>query len=401
MRKICYTFFFIPLIVLIISIGLVVFNSQNPTFHEKNLDSKNFEIVLTNQTNILNDDGSLNLIGWGRSPVNYVFDPKKIKPSTTLNPYLNFLRYKKWEFYMITHPDFALGLAVFDVSYIGGNFIHFNDLTKPSKEIYTEETLIHYNKPKIYENCWSDCESASYSSGSKIKFSSSKEKNKNSQVIEFSYDIPDLKIEFKSRVSCPECDSIVTTTPINEDTTLFYHNVKSYGMSQTGKIKINDKSYNLKDCTIAYDSGRGAWPVASGWLWMTSSGKTKDGKNISINIGHGFSHPKSSKHTEDSFFIDGKIFKLPAVITKEVKHEYPQTTTYWSFESVEHPVLKNRCDFRLDINKSANLDQDFKLFKVDFKINYGNISGKCKDEEGKVYEFENILGFLEIKRSVW
>merc|ERR1711957_1009907 len=191
-----------------------------------------------------------------------------------------------------------------------------------------------------------------------------------------------------ARVSCPECDSIVTTTPINEDATLFHHSVKSYGMSQSGKIKINEKSYNLKDCTISYDSGRGAWPVASGWLWFTSSGKTKDGKNISFNIGHGFNHPKKSQHTEDSFFIDGKVFK----------HEYPKTSTYWSFESVEHPVMKNRCDFNMEMTKSANLDEDFKLFKVNFNINYGNFSGKCTDASGNVYEFENVLGFLESKR---
>lgn len=401
MGKICIFFFVIPLFVLLTSIGLVVFNTQKPTFYEKNLDSRDIEIVLTEKTHVLKDNGSLNLIGWGRSPVNYVFNKEKIKPSTTLFPFLNSLRYKKWEFYMITHKDFALGMAVFDLSYLGGNIVHFNDLTKPNEPIYVDEHLNPFIKPKIFENCWTDCESASYDVDQKFKFSSKKELNKNSHVLKVSYKSEKLNVDLLSRVSCPECDSIVTTTPINEDATLFYHNVKSYGMSQTGKITINNKNYNLKDCTITYDSGRGAWPISSGWLWMAANGKTKKGNNISFNIGHGFSHPKTSQHTEDSFFIDGKIFKLPAVITKEVKNEYPSSSTYWSFESIEHPIVKNRCNFRMDVNKKANLDQDFKLFKVDFKINWGIISGKCTDSDGNAHEFDNVLAFLENKRSVW
>ena len=75
-----FTFFFItPLIVLLISIVLVMLNTKAPLFHEKNLNARNIEIVLTEKTNILKDDGSLNLIGWGRNPNNYSFDPNKIK----------------------------------------------------------------------------------------------------------------------------------------------------------------------------------------------------------------------------------------------------------------------------------------------------------------------------------
>lgn len=401
MGKFFYLFIAFPAIVLLIAVGLTLFNVQKPVFHEKNLDAKNYEIILTEKTPVLTKNGTLNVVGWSRSPSFYDFNNNYINPSTTLFPFLNRFRYKKWEFFLLTHKDFYMGVGVFNLGYVGGHIFHFNDLTKPNLEVFTEEQLNVFNKPYIADSCQNDCTASKYEEKNRCKFESEKQFIKNSQKINFKFQDKSLNITLESKISCPECDSMVTSTPINEDKSLFYYNIKSYGMLQSGKLVINGKKYDLSEVTIAYDSGRGAWPLFSGWLWFSSSGKTKDGKRFALNIGHGFYHPQASHHTEDSFFVDGKIYKLPTIVTKELQHEYPSTSKYWSFETVEHPVIKNRCEFKMEINKSSNLDQDFKVVKSSFEIVYGKVSGSCKDENGNKYVFNEILGFLENKRSVW
>ncbi len=401
MGRYFYLFILFPALVLLAAIGLTLFNVQKPVFHEKSLDARNYEVILTEKTKVLTKNGSLNVVGWSRSPYFYDFNSEFIKPSTTIFPFLNRFRYKKWEFFLLTHKDFYLGVGLFNLGYVGGHILHYNDLTKTNFEVFTEEQLNIFNKPHITDSCITNCPSSKYVEKNRFKFESEKEYIKNSQKVNFNFQDKSLNITLDSKISCPECDSIVTSTPICEDKTLFYFNVKSYGLQQSGKLVINGKKYDLSEVTVSYDSGRGAWPLFSGWLWFTSSGKTKDGIRFALNVGHGFSHPQASHHTEDSFFVDGKIFKLPTVVSKELQNEYPSTTKYWSFETVEHPVIKNRCNFKMEINKTSNLDQDFKIVKSSFEIVYGRVSGTCKDEKGNKYVFEEILGFLENKRSVW
>ncbi len=401
MGKFFYLLVVFPIIVLLVAIGLTLFNIQKPVFHKKKLDAKNYEIVLTEKTQVLTTDGTLNVVGWSRSPSFYEFNPKNIKASTSLSPLLDRLRYKKWEFFLLSHKDFYIGVGLFDLSYLGGNIFHFNDLTNLNSKVITDKNLNLINKPFIADSCLENCPASKFEIKGRFNFKSEKGFIKNSQKINFDFKDKDLNITLDSTVSCPECDSIVTSTPISQDKSLFYYNVKSYGMSQSGKLVINGKKYNLSEVSISYDSGRGVWPLSSGWLWFCSNGKTKNGESIALNIGHGFSHPESSHHTEDAFFINGKLFKLPTVVTKEVKKDYPLTDTYWSFESIEHPLIKNRCSFKMEIEKKSNLDQDFKLFKSSFEITYGRINGICKDENDKAYVFEDILAFLEDKRSVW
>lgn len=401
MGKYFYLFIVFPALVLLAAIGLTLFNIQKPVFHEKKLDSKNYEIVLTEKTPVLTKNGTLNVVGWSRSPSFYNFNSEFIKPSTTILPLLNPFRYKKWEFFLLSNKDFYMGVGVFNLGYVGGHIFHFNDLTKPNSEVFTEEQLNVFNKPFIADSCLTDCPASKYEEKHRCKFDSEKLLIKNSQKINFNFQDKALNVTLESKISCPECDSMVTSTPITEDKSLFYFNIKTYGLQQSGRLVINGKKYDLSEVTVVYDSGRGAWPLFSGWFWFSSTGKTKDGKRFALNIGHGFSDPNASHHTEDSFFVDGKIFKLPAVESKELQHEYPSTSKFWSFETVEHPVIKNSCSFKMEISKNANLDQDLKIVKSSFEIVYGKVSGSCKDEKGNKYVFDDILGFLENKRSVW
>jgi len=62
-------------------------------------------------------------------------------------------------------------------------------------------------------------------------------------------------------------DSLVTFTPISKDGNLFYYNIKQNLIILNGELTFNGKEYNLNEFTVSSDSGRGVWPLKSGWVW--------------------------------------------------------------------------------------------------------------------------------------
>ena len=152
---------------------------------------------------------------------------------------------------------------------------------------------------------------------------------------------------------------------------------------------------------IATDSGRGVWPIRAGWIWLSATGKTKKGKNIALNLGHGFNNPDSSRHTEDCFFVDGKLFKLEAATTKKRIKE--DNTEEWEFNSNVSNKIKNKCNIKFTTLKKKNDFMDNVIIKkfVKFDLRYGVYYGTCTDENGEVHEFDKVYGILEDKLSLW
>jgi len=64
---------------------------------------------------------------------------------------------------------------------------------------------------------------------------------------------------------------------------------------------------------MTHDSGRGVWPLKSGWLWVTANGYTSNKDAIGLNFGDLRSEYQNTHFTEDAFFVNGKMFKLNSV----------------------------------------------------------------------------------------
>src|SRR5690606_20135175 len=107
--------FFLSLIVLVISVIVIFLIKPSLVFYEKDLKSKQVELRPVNKTSVLHVDGKLYASGWARNNEHFHFNPNRINPSTSIHPFLNSLRYKKWEAFVFIHKDFVFSSAIFDL----------------------------------------------------------------------------------------------------------------------------------------------------------------------------------------------------------------------------------------------------------------------------------------------
>jgi hypothetical protein len=239
---------------------------------------------------------------------------------------------------------------------------------------------------------------------SNIKSAKLFKKGLNSIYMKVDYD--DLiKTKFNIDISISRddsADSMVTMTPINENGSLFYYNLKQNIFVPTGSFSLNGKTIDLNGAFVTYDSGRGAWPIKSGWIWANGNGFTSNNQPIGINIGHGFSNPDSSRATEDCFTVNGKVFKLPAMKTEQPSDPLkPWKFTVSNEFTQKENKTGNTCHIEFKLIKRKFMGSNMIIGKMSFGINYGQFVGVCKDSEGKEYLFEKVYGIIEEKRSVW
>jgi hypothetical protein len=387
----------LSLSLLIIAVIIGYLNLNKITFHEKVLESQQHELHLNSTTHVLTKDGRLTDIGWSRSREHFLFTPNRINPSTSVFRLFNKLRYKKWEAFVFIHPDFIIGTAIFDLSYFGGYLVHYSTLEK-GKPIHFHQYLNPFNKPNIEDDCTKHCLAGNYSTTG-MNYNQMKPSDTGVQFLLINYTHGNNDIYIDVKINGKGFDNFVSLNPISDDSTLFYYNTKINTLTAKGTIKVNGKDYNASDLLITHDSGRGVWPMRSGWLWITANGLTKDNRNFGINIGHGFNHPNASTFTEDCFFVNGKIFKLNAA--KTVQTEIEDGFSSYNIKSEFSEDNRNACTIDFKPIKKHEEVLNLIVLKDSFLIQYGTFSGSCVDDKGVLYHFEDINGIVEKKLSFW
>jgi len=401
--------FLIPIVVVAVAVFFGYNNLKDLTFYEKNLQSEQNEIIVKENNNpVLSPTGKLNYIGWSRNPSPFYMNPESIRASSSITKYVDQLRYKKWEFYLFTSKDFMFGFAVFDMSVVKGHFIHYADLQDKESKLKKIEHISPFGNAVIPDNCKKNCKSANYTTevdGIKLAEISKTSPNSHKMKLKASNADFNLDIDVTLDTPTPDSDSYVGFVPINEDSSLFFHTTKTNLLLPKGKIQINNKEYNTADFMACYDSGRGVWPIRSGWVWASGNGKAKDGSLLGLNFGHGFSHPKSTRSTEDIFYINGKGFKLGSSKTEigpKLFEEFSDNEEINVRFDNEVKPNENHCQVNFKISKRLFYEgKILYLFQMKFIISYGVFSGRCTTADGTVYNFDDVYGILEYQNAIW
>jgi hypothetical protein len=380
-------------------ISILFYHYVNPTFYNKNLDSPELELKPQNKIDVLDSAGRLSQLGWSRNYENFSFNPDRINPSTSIFKFLNKYRYKKWEAFVFIHKDFILETAVFDLSLVGGFMYNWSKISKSNgnindRQIFSDQQLYIFDKPFVNNSCYRNCLAASYKNSNYSHLQIKDDKGNQKLNIEIYSGESSIKLDLNLLQS--NYESMVTLTPISKDASLFYFNIKTYTIRATGKISINNQTYSSSDLFITNDSGRGVWPISSGWVWISANGWSENNKAIGLNIGHGFNHPVS-QHTEDAFFVDNVVYKLSGVKTEKLNKN--DEWSDWTFNNLDHNEKGNRCVIRFTPLKGEfNVNKSFAPSV--FNVKYGKYVGMCSDEKGNSHTFD-ILGILENKNSLW
>ena len=371
------------------------------TFHAKQKisreESENHKINNSNEFELLTKEGKLTKEGWSNKSHKIRQNYENLNPSSSYLSILNKLRFKKWNAIIFKSRDYIGLVAGFDLGYLSGILFHIADLKSSSKPFSIQEiSLKPFSLVEINDQCKDNCSIIDYvkkSDSSPVEKISLRVSNNNLNF-QFAFKNEKIKAEFDLNLT-NSLDSIVTLNPISEDSTSFYFNEKTYSLKADNKsfISINDKNYPANEFYFGHDAGRGVWPIKSGWVWISASGTTTKGEDFGFNAGHGFING-SRKFTEDSFFINGKLFKIPYQMYKEDnKGDY-------IFEIAEN---QSSCSLQFKkIKENLNIvELELPFTDYLFKVLYGEFSGYCIDDKGMKYEIKEAFGLVETKNSIW
>ena len=422
--------YLITLLVLFLAIVFGLVQRTEPTFYNKpTLLQSNKESELNRKIdntdskktlNILNKDGTLATIGWTNNDENLLFDSTLINPSSTiLNNYigkqLNKYRFKKWDAFAFSTKNWVGTFALIDLSYIGGMLFHVSRINRDPNEkfkAFSIQVLDPLFRPIIANQCngkescnngITDKDIESYFSKTGVKSFKSNVTPYNNIFLNFKYENDEMSFNIDGKLNAKDKDSITMSIPISEDTTLFYYNVKKYCLNFLGNLTINGEVIPNEEIIFGFDAGRGAWPIKSGWVWVTGSGRTTEGKIFSLNTGNGFTH-SSAGFGEDAFFIDGKLIKLYNLHYKIHNDDNLYGHKNWIFYNGGNVNKEKRvsdCELTFYVTNVKLNTIDVVIGKLQFDISYGFYTGICWDEEGKEHILDYATGQIENKMSLW
>ena len=345
------------------------------------------EKIITEKTKLLKEDGTLNVVGYSKTPL-VEYNSEFIKKRS---------RMKEWDYYYIADSRFGLCLTISNLSYataISASVIEFNVRKQVNK---TSVAMFPKNKPVLAESS-SVGVSMARTKDADFKFETRDGKRHLVGIYKNYYpeNGSNRDLEFDIELYNEPEESMVKVTPFNKKHQ-FYYNQKINGMTASGRFTYKGRNYvfDARDTLATLDWGRGVLPYSSLWYWASMQAKTRDGNIIGFNLGRAFGD--NSDATENMIFVNGKAHKVGDIrinIRRDNrKHDYMGTWTFYSddgrIELMFEPILDRYAPFNA-------LVIAFLPHQV-----FGKYSGKLILDDGNVIEIDNVPGFAERVVNRW
>ena len=164
-----------------------------------------------------------------------------------------------------------------------------------------------------------------------------------------------------------------------------------------GSLTINGKTYTSDDFTTGIiDDHRGYYPRKAHYDWVTTMGNYEvDGKKqyIAFNLTRNQSIDQD-KYNENLLWQVGKTSMLTPVT-------FERSVSSWDFKDFSEWTIKDEHDmvnikFKVfGINPMiVHVDH---IVRIDYYITFGELEGYVRDEDGKKYILDGMLGMGEDK----
>jgi len=136
-----------------------------------------------------------------------------------------------------------------------------------------------------------------------------------------------------------------------------------------------------------FEWNRGVRPKSDLRVWASGIGQV-DGRQAGFNVG--YNTADSTQGTENAFFLDGRLHKLDQVTF----HIPLGRRASWRFTSND-----NRLE--MTFSPSQERDENHQMFFYSLKRRqfFGSFSGKVVLDDDSVFEFQDITGFAERRKS--
>lgn len=292
-----------------------------------------------------------------------------------------WLHHKRWLYASITHPDYALAMAVVDTGYTGKGFVYLADRAK-GNFILNISLLI----PKglgfgvVQQNQGSILAHAH--SGQKLHLLLQRQPDGHTSLQAWG---PDWQIDAQLQVTSIQQPLVAATHLAGGGTNLTQ---KSVGQPARARIVTPHKTLELDANTWGgIDFTDGLMPRHTRWYWAYATGQSATGELISFNIVEGFNGP-----CECSVWVNEQAIPLGEgrfqVTPNHPEQEWHIETTCGTVKLWFAPWVVER-------------DQGDKgLVRYYFVQAFGHFKGEIKQADGTVVQFSGLTGFTE-DQDVW
>lgn len=293
-------------------------------------------------------------------------------------------RYKEWDFYQISNPNWTLQLTFGHISYAGAlNAVLFN--YKGERYEATLPLVLPMEGLRLPKSADAACTLSKSTSN----FRMTVEVAKVSRRITVQAKTKSGQCDIDITLTYPDAaEGILVVTPFSKPYE-YYHNYKQCCMAADGYAAFGGKKvlFSKTDSFGLIDWGRGILPFRHTWWWGNGS-TVIDGNYLGFNIGV---FGDTSFATENTLFYNHKAHKLGQITYK--RGDYLQPWLFTSddkrFEMTFTPIFDNHTKIKLLwVNNSCH--------QV-----FGSFSGTAVLDDGSIITVQNMLAFVEEANNRW
>jgi len=316
-------------------------------------------------------------IGWARAPL----------IDCTLRG--SWGRRKRWDYWCITGPGFALSLTYADVDYLGLTDVWFHDFVLDrtvSKSV--PEAL---GRTKVLAPRADELHVAQVGRGG---LSLTIVDDPGGTTFDGAFDTKDGPFLIDVVVTRPAGhESLTVVIPWSERR--FQCTTKDVGRPATGSIRWGDRVYRLPGDGTSWgclDFGRGKWPYRTQWNWGAGAGLV-DGRTIGLQLGGRWT--QGTGMTENALVVDGRLSK----ISEELVWVYDRTDWLAPWRITTPASDRVDLTFSPTFDKPTRINAAIASSRVDQC--FGAYAGRIVPDDGVAIEVAEVFGWAEEATWRW
>lgn len=340
---------------------------------------------LTQTGRLLDENGRLTQVGWARQPqLTCNLENTRFYALRSMQRF----RIKRWDYYAVFTPERFFSATIADLGYAGNIFVYTLDFA--SGNLHEEGLVIPFGKGIVLPR--DSVAGETFFNNQKATLRFQVDAGERRVFVDWPGFHSGRGIQAEIALSCPpEQESMTIVIPIGQKR--FYYNRKINCMPAAGYIQYGDRREILdpEQCLGSLDWGRGVWEYQSYWNWASASGFLPNGGTIGLNLGCGFGD--LSRATENCVVLDGRVHKLDQVRFDYQSGDYMQP---WRFTDNQGRLDLTFTPFRERIATT-------KLGLIDSEVHqmFGKYNGQVIQDDGRVMEVRDLVGFAEEHHARW
>ena len=290
---------------------------------------------------------------------------------------LRGLRQKVWRYAGVFADDWAVGVAIADIGYLGVTFAYIARGGELCEKAWKTPGAagMHVGLP--------DGASVSVAPGRTVSLAATRQGG-----LTVSFVLPEIRAELDIE---GEGTPLTVVSDVGRGAGRPGLTIKRAGLAARGTIYFRGQRQTLDEAHACLDFTQAFFPRRTVWRWATGGGRLGDGRRVGFNLALGVHDDAQGRFNENALWIDGQPAALPAVAFTPALGTAP-----WSIRSADGAV-----DLVFTPRGERSEDVNLLALSSRYRQPFGTFTGRLRDASGRVVRITDIPGVTEDHEAVW